>query len=133
MSKQIFRQNIPSEYLFNLLEQICLKTEHYYVVDYNSYRKLLFYNLDEKLSSDMMEYYHLSKQFYVTRKMTYKSFTNIIRHICKNINVVFTSQMKYNESNYSIVYYIYYKDLVLFSPSPVKANSSSNENLTILP
>jgi hypothetical protein len=133
MSKQIFRQNIPSDYLFNLLEQICLKTEHYYVVDYNSYRKLLFYNLDEKLSTDMMEYYHLSKQFYVTRKMTYKSFTNIIRHICKNINVVFTSQMKYNESNYSIVYYIYYKDLVLFSPYPVKANSSSNENLTILP
>jgi hypothetical protein len=101
MSKQIFRQNIPSDYLFNLLEQICLKTEHYYVVDYNSYRKLLFYNLDEKLSTDMMEYYHLSKQFYVTRKMTYKSFTNIIRHICKNINVVCTSQMKYHESKYS--------------------------------
>jgi hypothetical protein len=114
MSKQIFRQDIPIEYLFNLLDQICLKTDNYYVIDFNSYRKLLFYNLDEKLKSDMANYYHLSKQFYVTREMTYKSFTNVIRHICKNVNVVFTSQMKYCESKYNIVYYVFYKDVNIF-------------------
>jgi len=111
MSNQIFRKNIPREYIFDLLEQICLKTDNYYVVDYNSYRKFLFYDLDVKLVNDMKEYYHLSKQFYVTRKMTYKSFTNIIRHICKNINLIFTSQMKYNESKYNIVYYVFYKNI----------------------
>lgn len=113
MSKQIFRKDIPREYLFDLLEQICLKTDYYYVIDDNSYRKLLFYELDKKLINDMMDYYHTSKQFYITRKMTYKSFTNILRHICKNVNVIFTSQMKYNKSNYNIVYYIFYKDIIM--------------------
>jgi hypothetical protein len=54
-----------------------------------------------------MDYYHVGKQFYLTRPLSYKSFTNIVRQICKSLSVMFTSQMKYNESNYNIVYFIY--------------------------
>jgi len=53
-------------------------------------------------------YYHLSKQFYLERKMTYNSFTTILRQICKNNNIMFTSQIKYNESKYNIDYLIYF-------------------------
>lgn len=106
--KQIFRKDVPIIILYDLLDQISLKTNKYYVIDMNSYKKFLFYNLNEHFSQIMLEYYHTSKQFYVTRKMTYNSFINIIRHICKNANIMYTSQLKYNESKYNIVYHIYF-------------------------
>jgi len=109
MSKQIFRKVVPISYLFDLLEEICLKTDKYYLVNMNSYR-ILMYNIDrqEKFVNDVVEYYHASKQFYLTRKMTYPSFTNVIRQICKANNVMFTSQIKYNESRYNIDYFVYH-------------------------
>ena len=106
--KQIFKKDVPIIILYDLLDQICLKTNKYYVIDMNSYKKLLFYNLDERFSELMFDYYHSSKQFYVTRKMTYNSFINIVRHICKYDNIMYTSQLKYNESKYNIVYHIYF-------------------------
>lgn len=106
--KQIFKKEVPVIILFDLLDQICLKTDKYYLVDLNSYKKFMFYNLDVQFARTMLEYYHASKQFYVTRKMTYNSFVNIIRHICKNASIIYTSQMRYNESKYNIVYNIYY-------------------------
>ena len=93
MSNQIFRKQVPSQILFDLLENISLKTDKYYVIDQNAYRKLLFHNLQTPFLETMLEYYHLSKQFYVTRALTYNSFVNIIRHICKSCNVMYTSQM----------------------------------------
>jgi hypothetical protein len=108
MLPQIFRKTVPIRILYDLLEKICLKTDKYYLIDNNAYKKLQFYKLDEAFATRMKDYYHLSKQFYVTRKMTYNSFVNIIRHICKNANIMYTSQMRYNESKYNIDYLIYY-------------------------
>jgi hypothetical protein len=108
MTKQIFKNGVPNEIIFSLLEKICLKTDKYYLIDMNAYRKLLFYKLDEELCSSLKQYYHLSKQFYLERKMTYNSFTTIIRQICKHNNIMFTSQIKYNESKYNIDYLVYY-------------------------
>lgn len=109
MSSQIFRKPVPNDLLFSLLDNICLKTEQYYVIDYNAYRKMLFYEYEKGFLEKMKEYYHLSKQFYIMREFTYKSFTNMIRHICKSASIMFSSQMKYNESKYTIYYYIFYK------------------------
>ena len=106
---QIFKKNVPKNVLFDLLEQISLKTEKYYVVDINSYRKILFHNLNTDFINTITEYYHLSKQFYATRKLTYNSFITIIRHICKSANIIYTSNMRYNESKYNIDYHIYHE------------------------
>jgi hypothetical protein len=108
MLKQIFKQNIPVEILTGLLEKICLKTDKYYLVDNNAFRKVLFYNYHTDFLNSVSEYYHSSKQFYITRKFTYNSFTNIIRQICKSNNIMFTSQIKYNESKYNIDYLVYF-------------------------
>ena len=108
MTKQIFRNFVPIHILFEILEEVCLKTDKYYLVDMNSYKKLIYKDLHTKLTNSIVEYYHSSKQFYVTRKMTYNSFTNIIRQICKTNNVMFTSQIKYNESKYNIDYLVYF-------------------------
>jgi hypothetical protein len=107
MTNQIFKKNVPNELLFTLLDKICFKTDEYHLIDNNAYRKLLFYNLDKEFVDDILNYYHLSKQFYILRKMTYKSFTNIIRQICKQNLIQYITEMKYNESKYNIVFKIY--------------------------
>ena len=43
MLKQIFKKNVPQKLLFDLLDQICLKTDKYYMIDMNAYKKMLFY------------------------------------------------------------------------------------------
>ena len=108
MTKQIFKTEVPNELLFDFLEKICFKTDKYYLIDLNSYRKMLFYNYEEEFCSSIKNYYHTSKQFYVERKMNYNALTTLIRQICKHNNIMFTSQIKYNESKYNIDYFIYF-------------------------
>lgn len=108
MLKQIFKQNIDPTKIHAFLEQFCLKTDKYYLLDINAYKKMVFHNLSEPFLKEILEYYHASKQFYVTRKLTYNSFTNIIRQICKSNSIMFTSKIKYNESKYNIDYFIYF-------------------------
>ena len=97
MQNQIFKKQVPIKLLFDLLDTICLKTNKYYLIDANSYKKMLFNDLHTKLCNELSDYYFLSKQFYINRKMSYNSFTNIIRQICKNNNIMFASSIKYNE------------------------------------
>jgi hypothetical protein len=108
MSSQLFKKFIPKEIFFELLEKICIKKDKYYVFDMNAYRKLIFHNLHKDFCEHIKEYYHLGKRIYLERKMTYNSFTTIIRQICKSNNIMYTSQIKYNESKYNIDYFIYF-------------------------
>ena len=108
MSKQVLKKNIPVQMLYELLEKICIKKEKYYLFDNNAFRKMTFYNLYGDFEKQIIDYYHISKQHYVTRKLTYLSITNIIRQICKSNNTIYTSKMNYNESKYNIDYYVYF-------------------------
>ena len=108
MTSQIFKKVVPKELLYSLLEKIGNKKEKYYLIDMNAYRKLLFYNLHVDFCAEIKDYYHNGKQIYIERKMTYNSFTNIIRQICKNANIMYTSQIKYNESKYNIDFFVYF-------------------------
>ena len=124
MAKQIFKTGISPEILYNLLEQISLKTEKYYIVDYIAYKKMKFHNLHEEFLNTVIEYYHYSKRFYVEREFTYNSFTNIIRQICRVNNIIFTSDIKYNGSKYHIDYFVYTTNEI---PQTIDAE---NENKT---
>lgn len=110
MPGQIFKYPVPTTIVYNLLDKICLKTDNYYLVDMNAYRKLMFHGYNIDFVNEIKDSYYVGKQFYITRDMTYKSFTNIIRQLCKFNNILYTSQMKYNESKYNIDYLIYYND-----------------------
>jgi hypothetical protein len=109
MLKQIFHKNIPIQILFDLFEDICLKNDKFYTFDINAYRIMLFRNLHEPFFNTIIDFYHKSKKFYVTRKLNYNSFINIIRQICKSNDVPYISQIKYNNSNYNIDYFIYFQ------------------------
>lgn len=108
MTNQIFKKVIPKELLYELLDKICIKNEKYYLFDLNAYRKLMFYNLQDEFCDKIKDCYHIGKRMYVERKMTYNSFTTILRQICKSNNLMYTSKIKYNESKYNIDYFVYF-------------------------
>ena len=107
MLYQLFRKQVPIDILIDLLDKICLKTEKYYLVDFNAYKILTYNKYNEEFCKTMLEYYHSSKVYYVTREFSYKSFVNIIRQICKSNDVMYVSKMKYEKSQYNIEYFLY--------------------------
>lgn len=104
----IFVKPVDKSILYNLCEKICLKKKNYYVIDKNSYRSMIFSNKHVDFISTLYEYYNPSKQFYLTRELTYNSFTNIVRQICKNNDIKFDSSVRYNKSTSNIDFYIYF-------------------------
>ena len=107
MSSQIFKNNIPNEMFFGLLDSMCLKNEKHYTLTIDSFKKGVFKDTIPQFIEICKPYYHLSKHRYLERKLTYKSFTTILRQICNANKITYTSQIKYDKSIYNIVYYIY--------------------------
>jgi hypothetical protein len=108
MSSQIFKNHIPNELFFKLLDDIALKTEKCYVITNDSYKKGIFNDSIQKFISECTPYYHISKRKYLERKINYNSFITIIRQICNFNKITYTSQIKYDKSTYDIIYYIYF-------------------------
>lgn len=108
MSTQIFKNNVPNELLFELFNSICLKNEKCYILTIESFKKGIYKNLIPKFLEDCKPYYHISKRLYLERKLTYNSFTTILRQICNYNKIKYTSHIKYDKSTYNIVYYIYF-------------------------
>ena len=106
MLEYLFVKQAPISILAALLEKICAKTHTNYLIDMNAYKKLLYYNYHTEFCNELREYYHKSKHFYLNREMTYNSFTNIVRQICKSNNYPYYTELKYNHSIYTILYFI---------------------------
>jgi hypothetical protein len=104
----IFVKPIDKSILFNLLDKICLRKSKYYVIDKNSYKSMLFTRIHVEFLNQLYEYYNPTKHFYLNRELTYNSFTNIVRQICKNNDIKITSQVRYNKSASNIDFYVYF-------------------------
>lgn len=112
--KYLFRSHIPIDYLYDVLEKICVKKEKYYIIDFNSYRLLQFHDLYTNFAERIIQAYKPSKQKYVTRTLTYNSFVTIVRHICRINGIPFDTKFNYQYSLYNIDYYIYFT----YHPTP---------------
>jgi len=108
MSNQTFKKEIPKELLFELLQNVCIKNDKYYTFNNDAYKKGVFNNLINEFLEKCKPYYHLSKQKYLERKLTYNSFTTILRQICNFAKITYTSVIKYDKSTYNIIYYVYF-------------------------
>jgi len=108
MSTQIFKKNVPNELLFTLLDSICVKDEKHYLVNNESFKRGIFQESIPKFLTECNKYYHISKKKYLEKKLTYNSFTTVLRQICNFNNITYTSQIKYDKSNYDIIYSIYF-------------------------
>ena len=108
MSSQIFKNKIPNELLFALIEENAIKNDKCYVINNNSYKKGMFNESIPKFLEECKPYYHISKLKYLERKINYNFFITILRQICNFNKITYTSQIKYDKSQYDIIYYIYY-------------------------
>ena len=108
MSTQIFKNNVPNELLFNLLDSVCLKNEKHYTFNGESFKRGIYKELIQKFIGECVPYYYLSKRKYLEKKLTFNSFTTVLRQICNFNKITYTSQIKYDKSRYDIIYYIYY-------------------------
>lgn len=107
MSSQIFKNQIPTTMLFDLLDKICLKNDKHYTLNNNSFKKGIYNEYIQHFLNDCIPYYHISKRVYLEKKLTYKSFATVLRQICNYNKITYTSQIKYDKSTYDILYYIY--------------------------
>ena len=109
MVKYLFKKHIPIEMLYDLLDKICIKNPKYYIMDFNAYRLLQYHELYEPFVATILAYYQPSKQYYLTRTLTYNSFITVVRQICKINLIEFSNRFNYQNSLYNIDYYIYRK------------------------
>jgi hypothetical protein len=108
MSSQIFKNKIPNEELIKLLEDIAVKTDKTYIINNIAYKKGIFNNTIPRFLEVCKPYYHISKRIYLERKLNYNAFITILRQICNFNKITYTSQIKYDKSQYDIIYYIYF-------------------------
>lgn len=108
MSSQIFKTNVPNELFFSFMETIKSNNDdtNMIVINNDSYKRSTLKDELKDFLDSILEHYHLSKQHYVTRKMSYSKFTTIIRQICKQNQISYTSKIKYFRSTYEIIYFI---------------------------
>ena len=108
-TSQIFKNHIPNEALFELLEKICFKMENCYVISVDAFKKGIYTEDIQNFLEFCTPYYFVSRRKYLNRKLTYKNFITILRQICKYNKIVYTSEIKYDKSSYFIFYYIFFE------------------------
>ncbi len=102
----IFNKPVPTHLLYDLLDKVAIKMDTYYILNYEGFRKLVYNKYDDEFRKSVEEYYVPSKRVYVWREFTYKSFSNIIRQICKQNKINIESKIRYSNSDYDIEYVI---------------------------
>lgn len=108
MSHQIFKNKINNSVLFSLLDKICIKNNKLYIFNNEAFKKGVFILAIQNFINEIKPYYHISKRKYLEKPLTYNSFTTILRQICNYNDIIYTSEIKYNKSDYDIYYYFYF-------------------------
>ena len=103
----MFYSTIPPQLLFDVLEQVCIIRDEYYIFNILAFRSLKYRNLYPAFANHILSYYRPHYQSFVTRPLTYKSFVTILRHICKMNNIRFDCKDNYSSPGYNIDYYVY--------------------------
>jgi hypothetical protein len=106
MISQLFKTHIPNNILFKILEENAVKDDKCYIVNYNMFKKSMYNESMLKFIEECRPYYFFSKQKYLDRKLTYKSFLTILRQICNYWDIKYTFKIKYDKSVYDIEYYV---------------------------
>ena len=105
--KQIFKRNPEYDKIKLFIQQFGDKYSNYYLINEHTFARSKLNGILAECIDYLLPLYYSSKQFYLTRKMTYNYFLTIIRQLCKVCNILFTYKIKYISSKYMIEYYIY--------------------------
>ena len=108
--RQVFRIEPIYEFLKVILDKFCNKEQGYYVVDYITYKKIVFHKYQEIWLDGLLKHYYKSKQFYITRKFSFQSFITIIRQLCKFFSIEYDYLYDKNQSYHIPKYRLYIGD-----------------------
>ena len=109
MTSQLFKEKYPKDKFFEFLDKYCDKSDKYYKVSKVAYKKAKMEGAITKLFQELKEYYHKSKHLYVEREDSYKNLITVLRQVCNNHLIAYTSNIKYSKSKYEIIYFIYFE------------------------
>ena len=99
----IFKEDISNDILYNFLKLHCIIENKYYILDKKIYKKYEYNKQIDLLKNELNEKYKSSKNFYLERENSYNNLLTIIRQLCKNNNINYKSEIKYDKNNYSII------------------------------
>lgn len=108
---QLFCKPMDMHELRAFLDKITHATNGSYLIGYHAFKKLVFHELHTEFRDLLRPYYHKSKQYYIERDLSYKSFITIIRQVCKYNGIQITSRVRYVESNYTNEYTVFMENL----------------------
>ena len=108
MSGQIFKKDVPKNIMLDFLEGCAVKKNGFYIFTKTLFKAAKFNNLIAPFCKKLVDYYYKSKRIYVTRHMSYTNFNTVLRQVCNNSKLIFTSNIEYEKSTYEIVYNIFY-------------------------
>lgn len=115
---QLFKHNVDEKYFIEFIVKYCTNVKNNeYVFSLVSYKKAVYDNKIKELIEKIKPCYHKSKRFYLERNINYKNFLTIVRQICTNLSLSYSSQILYNKSKYNINYSIYLNNYDLSSNS----------------
>lgn len=107
MSTQLFVSTFPRDAFVDFLKSCGDFNGNLCIVNTVSYKKICFLNKLHPFLHELTSYYHVSKQYYVTRPINYVRFLTIIRQLCKHLNITYTTLKTNIRSTYEISYIIY--------------------------
>tara|TARA_Y100000748_G_C15464964_1_gene476492 strand:+ start:145 stop:471 length:327 start_codon:yes stop_codon:yes gene_type:complete len=105
--KQMFKYVPEYDKIKYYIQQLSDKYSNYNLINEHTFARSKMNGVLTKYIDYLLPCYYRSKQFYLTRDMTYNHFLTIIRQVCKVCNILFTYKIKYISSKYMIEYYIY--------------------------
>ncbi len=100
LQSQLFCKKVSFDLIEPYLQKICTRCTDTgaYILDETAFSLLMFHGMDTDFINTMRPYYHNSKLNYVDRKLTFKSFSTIVRQICKATGKNISSKIKYFHS-----------------------------------
>jgi len=115
MTNQLFKSKVSNDDFIAFLTTCCEVDENknVYIFSNDAYKRAHFSKTLQQFLDSIVECYHKSKQYYVSRKMSYTMFVTIVRQICKSNGIPYVSKIKYDRSSYEIIYYICFGNALL--------------------
>jgi len=102
---QIIKENI--DFFKDFITTIGIQEHNYIVLNESIFKKAEYSDLVKPFFEKLIPHYHKSKQFYLTREITFANFITVVRQICKKQNINYSSTIKYSKSSHFMEYYIF--------------------------
>ena len=97
--------DISNNILYDFLDLYCIKEDNYYILNKSIFKQYEYNNNIIDFINILKKYYNKKNLFYLNREINYNNLITIIRQICKKNNIEYLKKIKYDKSNYNIVYY----------------------------